>query len=50
MIGAGSADFVVRALIGTDSVIRMTVFESPPLASLWFFIFLGVIFSGIGFL
>jgi len=50
MIGAGSADFVVRALIGSDPVIRMTVFESPPLASLWFFILLGVIFSGVGFL
>ncbi len=50
MIGAGSADFVVRALIGSDPVIQMTVFESPPLGTLWLFILLGVIFSGIGLL
>ena len=49
MVASGTADLVVRALVGADPVIKMVVFETPPLSSLWLFILLGLLFSLIGF-
>ena len=48
MVASGTADFVVRALIGVDPVIKMTIFPSPPLPSIWLFILLGFLFSILG--
>lgn len=49
MVASGTADLVVRALIGTDPVIKMTVFPSPGLTSIWLFVVLGLLFSFVGF-
>ncbi len=49
MIGAGTADFVVRALIGSNPVIKMTIFSNPNITGLWLFILLGLIFGIIGY-
>ena len=48
MIGAGTADFVVRAIIGSKPIIKMMVYSSPDLTALWLFIVLGLIFSVVG--
>ncbi len=48
MVASGTADFVVRALIGVDPVIKMTIFPNPPLPSIWLFILLGFLFSILG--
>jgi CIC family chloride channel protein len=50
MIGAGTADFVVRALVASKPVIQMMVFSSPGIAGLWLFIILGLLFSVVGYL
>ena len=50
MVASGTADFVVRALIGADPVIQMTVFAGPQLSSIWLFIVLGGLFSLVGYL
>lgn len=50
MVASGTADFVVRVLVGADSVIQMTVFPSPVLSSIWLFLVLGIFFSLIGYL
>lgn len=50
MIGAGTADFVVRALVESKPVIQMVVFSSPDITGLWIFIILGLLFSVIGYL
>jgi len=50
MVASGTADFVVRVMVGADSVIQMTVFPSPVLSSIWLFLVLGVFFSLIGYL
>lgn len=50
MIGAGAADFVVRALVASKPSIEMMVFTSPNIYGLWLFVLLGLIFSLIGFL
>jgi len=50
LIGSGTADIVARALVGTNPVIRMTVFSSPDLSGLWLFIILGLLFSVVGYL
>ncbi len=49
MVASGTADFVVRVLIGADPVIQMTVFTGPQISSFWLFILLGLIFSLIGY-
>ena len=49
MIASGTADFVSRILVGASPVIKMAVFEAPPVSSIWLFILLGVIFSIIGY-
>jgi len=48
MIGAGSADFVVRSLISSKPVISMMVYSSPEISELWLFILLGLMFSVVG--
>lgn len=50
MIGAGTADFVVRALVGPNPVIQMMVFSIPSISGLWLFIILGLLFSIVGYL
>jgi CIC family chloride channel protein len=50
MIASGTADFVVRAIVGADPVIKMTVFPSPALSGIWLFIILGLLFSLVGYL
>jgi CIC family chloride channel protein len=50
MIGAGTADFVVRALVASKPVIQMMVFSSPGISGLWLFIILGLLFSVVGYL
>ncbi len=50
MIGAGTADFVVRALVESKSVIQMMVFSIPSISGLWLFIILGLLFSVVGYL
>jgi CIC family chloride channel protein len=50
MIGAGAADFVLGAMIGSHPVIEMTIYKSPKLSVLWLFILFGSLFSLIGFL
>jgi CIC family chloride channel protein len=49
MIGAGTADFVVRAMVGDDPSIQMTVFESPVLMSFWLFVMLGIALGVVGY-
>jgi CIC family chloride channel protein len=49
MVASGTADFVSRFLVGASPVIKMTVFTSPSLSTIWLFILLGAIFSIIGF-
>ncbi len=49
MIASGTADFVVRALLGVDPVIQMTVFPIPVLSGIWLFILLGAFFSLVGY-
>lgn len=48
MVASGTADLVVRILIGADPVIKMTVFANPDLSSIWWFVILGLLFSVIG--
>ncbi len=50
MIGAGTADFVVRVLVDSKPIIQMMVFPSPNIYGLWLFIFLGLLCSLIGYL
>jgi len=50
MVASGTADYVVRILVGTDPVIKMIVFPSPPLSGIWLFILLGFLFSLVGYL
>lgn len=50
MVASGTADFVVRAIVGADPVIQMTVFPTPVLSGIWLFIILGLLFSFVGYL
>ncbi len=50
MVASGTADYVVRILVGADPVIKMMVFPSPPLSGIWLFILLGFLFSLVGYL
>jgi CIC family chloride channel protein len=49
MVASGTADFVVRILVGADPVIKMIVFSPPPLSASWLFILLGLLFSLVGY-
>ena len=49
MVASGTSDFVVRSLIGTDPVIKMSIFPAPDLTSIWLFILLGLLFSVLGY-
>lgn len=48
MVASGTADLVVRALVGVDPVIKMTIFPSPSLSSIWLFVVLGILFGLVG--
>lgn len=48
MVASGTADLVVRVLVGASPVIRMTVFAQPNISGIWMFILLGGLFSIIG--
>jgi CIC family chloride channel protein len=50
MIGAGSADIVVRAIVGSSPIIKMAIYSSPILSQLWLFVLLGIFFSLVGYL
>lgn len=49
MVASGTADLVVRFLVGADPVIQMTVFPTPDLTSIWLFVLLGLLFSFVGY-
>ncbi|MCP4261579.1 MAG: H(+)/Cl(-) exchange transporter ClcA [Planctomycetes bacterium] len=49
MVASCTADAVVRAIVGADPVIKMTVFPSPALSGIWLFIILGLLFSLVGY-
>ena len=48
MIGAGSADMVVRLLVGSGPVLKTTIFTFEELSGIWLFILLGLVLSVIG--
>ena len=50
MIGSGTADFVVKSLVGSNPVIKMTVLSVSELSSIWLFIIFGLILSLVGYL
>ena len=50
MVASGTADFIVRILVGARPVIEMTVFQTPNLSGIWLFILLGGFFSLIGYI
>ncbi len=50
MVASGTADLIVRLLIGADPVIRMTIFPTPDISLIWMFLLLGFFFSFIGYL
>ena len=50
MVASGTADLVVRAFIGVAPVIKMKIYHSTELSSIWLFVVLGIIFSLIGYL
>lgn len=49
MIGAGASDFVVRILIDSNPIIKMTIFHAPNVSTLWIFIILGLLFGVLGY-
>lgn len=49
MIATGTADFVVRALIGADPVLGIYIYQMPPLNVYWVFIVFGIVLSLVGF-
>ncbi len=49
MVASGTADLVVRIIVGADPVIKMMVFPSPPLSGIWLFVVLGFFFSLVGY-
>ena len=49
MIGAGTADFIVRVLVNSEPVIEIMIFPSPNIFGLWIFIILGLLCSIIGY-
>lgn len=49
MIGAGSADMVVRSLVGSGPILKTTIFTFEELSGIWLFVLLGLLLSVIGF-
>lgn len=49
MLGAATADLIVRLLVGANVVIDMTIFSFSKLEGLWLFVLLGGIFGLIGY-
>jgi len=50
MVASGTADLVVRLFIGVAPVIKMKIYPSPDLSSIWLFVVLGLIFSLVGYM
>ncbi len=50
MVASGTADLMVRILVGASPVIKMTVFSSPPLVCIWLFVILGGLFGFVGYI
>jgi len=50
MVASGAADLIVRILIGIAPVIKMKIYPSPQLSSIWLFVLLGLILSTVGYL
>lgn len=50
MIGSGSSDIVVRSIIGSSPIIKMSIYPNPILSELWLFVPLGIFFSLIGYM
>ena len=48
MIGAGSADMVVRLLVGSGPILKTTIFTFEELSGIWLFVLLGLVLSIIG--
>jgi len=48
MIGAGSADMVVRLLVGSGPILKTTIFTFEELSGIWLFVLLGLVLSVIG--
>ncbi len=48
MIGAGSADMIVRLLIGSGPILKTTIFTFEELSGIWLFVVFGLILSIIG--
>ena len=48
MIGAGSADMIVRLLIGGGPILKTTIFTFEELSGIWLFVLLGLLLSVIG--
>ncbi|WP_324028112.1 H(+)/Cl(-) exchange transporter ClcA [Maribacter sp. BPC-D8] len=48
MIGAGSADLVVRLLVGSGPVLKTTIFTFNELSGIWLFVLFGLILSVVG--
>ncbi|MEP2240200.1 MAG: H(+)/Cl(-) exchange transporter ClcA [Maribacter sp.] len=48
MIGAGSADMIVRLLIGGGPILKTTIFSFEELSGIWLFVLLGLLLSVIG--
>ncbi|WP_405398197.1 H(+)/Cl(-) exchange transporter ClcA [Maribacter sp. Asnod2-G09] len=48
MIGAGSADLVVRLLVGSGPVLKTTIFTFNELSGIWLFVLFGLMLSVVG--
>ncbi|WP_339840816.1 H(+)/Cl(-) exchange transporter ClcA [uncultured Maribacter sp.] len=48
MIGAGSADMVVRLLVGSGPILKTTIFTFEDLSGIWLFVLLGIVLSVVG--
>ncbi|WP_158976541.1 H(+)/Cl(-) exchange transporter ClcA [Cellulophaga sp. L1A9] len=48
MIGAGSADMVVRLLVGSGPILKTTIFTFEELSGIWLFVLLGLVLSVVG--
>ena len=49
MVASGTADLVVRLIIGEHPVIQMMVFQAPDIYAIWMFVVLGLVFALVGY-
>ncbi|EPR66377.1 H(+)/Cl(-) exchange transporter ClcA [Cyclobacterium qasimii M12-11B] len=50
MIGAGSADMIVRLMVGGGPIIEITIFTFEQLSGIWLFVLLGILLGFVGFI